>query len=132
MSLDPNTRFAPSHEWARKEESEFVIGISDYAQESLGAIVFVELPQPGAVFAAGASFGVVESVKAASDIYLPVGGRISGINEKLVDHPELVNQDCYGEGWLVRVVPEDPGVAGKDWAALFSPADYDKIVAEEA
>jgi glycine cleavage system H protein len=132
MSLDPNTRFAPSHEWARREGTEVVIGISDHAQESLGAIVFVELPQPGTVFAAQAAFGVVESVKAASDIYLPVGGRISAVNEKLADQPELINQDCYGQGWLVRVIPESPEGAAKDWAALLSPAEYDKIAAQES
>jgi glycine cleavage system H protein len=131
MSLDANTRFAPSHEWARKEGDEFVIGLSDHAQQSLGDIVFVELPQPGAVFAAQAPFGVVESVKAASDIFLPLGGRIIGVNEKLAAQPELINQDCYGEGWLIRIKPENPETAGDEWEKLLSPADYDDLVAAE-
>jgi glycine cleavage system H protein len=128
MNLDTNARYAPSHEWARKEGSELVIGITDHAQHSLGDIVFVDLPKPGAVFAAKTSFGVIESVKAASDIYLPVGGRISAVNDALADEPALINQDCYGKGWLVRITPDNPA----DWDALLSPADYEKITGTEA
>jgi glycine cleavage system H protein len=130
MSVDANTRFARSHEWARREGDEFVVGISDHAQQSLGDIVFVELPKPGAVFAAKAVFGVVESVKAASDMYLPVGGRISAVNEALVEQPELINQDCYGQGWIARVRPEAESAG--DWDGLLSPADYDQFAAGEA
>jgi glycine cleavage system H protein len=126
MSLDANTtRFAATHEWARKEGGELVIGISDHAQHSLGDIVYVDLPKPGAVFKAGAVFGVVESVKAASDIYLPVGGKIAAVNEALAERPELINRDCYGEGWIARMVPEDPSA----WEGLLSAGEYGKIAA---
>ena len=128
MSVDGNTRFAATHEWARKEGAELVIGISDHAQHSLGDIVFVELPKTGAVFAAGASFGVVASVKAASDVYLPVAGKVLAVNERLAGEPELINKDCYGEGWILRMAPEDGGA----WAGLLDAAAYDKIAGEEA
>jgi glycine cleavage system H protein len=128
MSLDANTRFAPSHEWARKEGGEFVIGVSDHAQESLGDIVFVDLPQPGARFAARAVFGVVESVKAASDVYLPLGGIVTVVNGKLSGSPELINKDCYGEGWIVRIKADNPA----DWNALLSAEDYGKIAAADS
>jgi glycine cleavage system H protein len=120
-------RFAPSHEWARREGQEMVIGISDHAQRSLGDIVFVDLPKTGLVLAAKASFGVVESVKAASDIYLPVGGTITAVNEALRDRPELINKDCYGEGWILRIRPEAPG----EWDTLLSPGDYAAVTADE-
>jgi glycine cleavage system H protein len=119
------TRFAATHEWARKEGGELVIGISDHAQKSLGDIVYVDLPQAGAVFKAGAVFGVVESVKAASDVYLPAAGKVAAVNGALAEHPELINRDCYGEGWIVRIAPEDPAA----WDGLLSPADYGKIAA---
>lgn len=122
---DDKIRFAPTHEWARKEGGELVIGISDHAQQSLGDIVFVDLPKVGAIFKATAPFGVVESVKAASDIYLPVAGKITAINGALGEHPELINQDCYGTGWIVRIIPENPG----EWEGLLSPGDYEKTAA---
>jgi glycine cleavage system H protein len=122
MSASSDVRFTPSHEWARKEGSELVIGISDHAQHELGDIVFVDLPKAGAAFAAKACFGVVESVKAASDIFLPVGGKITAVNDELTDHPELINKDCYGEGWIVRIAPDDPAA----WDTLLSAADYEK------
>jgi glycine cleavage system H protein len=122
---DSNIRFAPTHEWARKEGEELVIGISDHAQHSLGDIVFVDLPKTGAVFKAGTPFGVVESVKAASDIYLPAAGKITAVNEALGEHPELINQDCYGEGWIVRFLPENPG----EWEGLLTREAYEKTIA---
>jgi glycine cleavage system H protein len=128
MKLDPNARYAPSHEWARREGGEVVIGISDHAQHSLGDIVYVDLPKTGAAFVAKASFGVVESVKAASDIYLPLGGKIIAVNDALAEEPALINQDCYGAGWLVRIAPDNP----VDWDSLLSPADYEKLAAAEA
>ncbi|MDR1374681.1 MAG: glycine cleavage system protein GcvH [Treponema sp.] len=127
MKLDPNVRYAVSHEWARREDAELVIGISDHAQHSLGDIVYVDLPKAGSVFAARASFGVVESVKAASDIYLPVGGKITAVNGALTEEPALINQDCYGAGWLVRMSPDDPAA----WDGLLAPADYEKLAAAE-
>jgi glycine cleavage system H protein len=125
MKLDPNARYTSSHEWARKEGAELAIGISDHAQHSLGDIVYVDLPKAGTSFSAKASFGVVESVKAASDIYLPVGGKITAVNGALAEEPALINQDCYGAGWLVRIAPDNPG----DWDSLLSPADYEQLAA---
>ena len=127
MKLDANARYAKTHEWARKEGDVIVVGITDHAQASLGDIVFVDLPKPGTSFKAGAVFGAVESVKAASDLYLPVSGKISAVNEILAGAPETVNKDCYGTGWFVKVQPENPAEAD----ALLSAADYEKIAAAE-
>ncbi|MDR2484874.1 MAG: glycine cleavage system protein GcvH [Treponema sp.] len=127
MKLDADARYAESHEWIRKEGDAFVIGISDHAQHSLGDIVFVDLPKAGAVFKAKTSFAVVESVKAAADIYLPIGGKIIAANERLTESPELINQDCYGEGWIVRIESDASG----DWDALLTPEDYEKIAGTE-
>jgi glycine cleavage system H protein len=120
MSVDGNTRFADTHEWARKEGEEMVVGISDHAQQSLGDIVFVELPAPGAHFDAKASFGVVESVKAASDVYMPIAGEVVAINDELSAKPELVNQDCYGDGWIIKIKADNPA----DFDALMDENDY--------
>jgi glycine cleavage system H protein len=127
VKLDANARYAKTHEWARQEGDLIVVGISDHAQQSLGDIVFVDLPKSGVSFKAGASFGVVESVKAASDLYLPVSGRISAVNENLLSAPETVNKDCYGSGWFVKVAPETP----QEFDGLLSPEDYEKTAALE-
>ncbi|MCL1814055.1 MAG: glycine cleavage system protein GcvH [Treponema sp.] len=127
MKLDANARYAKTHEWARKEGNVIVVGITDHAQSSLGDIVFVDLPKQGTQFKAGAVFGAVESVKAASDLYIPVSGKISDINENLAAAPETVNKDCYGEGWFVKVEPENPA----EFDALLSTEDYEKIAAAE-
>jgi len=127
MKLDTEARYAKSHEWARKDGSELVIGISDHAQHSLGDIVYVDLPKVGASIAAGAAFGVVESVKAASDLYLPVAGKVTAVNEVLADKPDLINKDCYGEGWIVKIAPTDAAA----FDALLSAEDYEKTAAED-
>ncbi len=102
------TKYAKSHEWIKiLNESEALVGISDHAQESLGDITFVELPPVGTKFSAGQTFGVVESVKAASDVYMPVSGTIIAVNEKLSDSPELVNSDPEGESWLIKIEPDN-------------------------
>lgn len=99
-------KFLASHEWARLEEDGLVrVGISEHAQEQLGDVVYVELPQPGDAASLGESIAVVESVKAASDIYPPVSGEVVAVNEALEDKPELVNEDAWGEGWLFLVKP---------------------------
>ncbi len=101
-------KYASTHEWARLEEDGMVtVGITDHAQDALGDIVYVELPDMDAEVAAQDEAGVVESVKAASDIYAPVGGTVVAVNERLEDAPELVNQDPYGDGWFFRVDPTD-------------------------
>jgi glycine cleavage system H protein len=103
-------RYAKSHEWARLEEDGTVtVGISDHAQDALGDVVYVELPELDVIVEAGEEAGVVESVKAASDIYAPVGGTIIAINHVLEDAPETVNQDPYGDGWFFRIQPNDLG-----------------------
>jgi glycine cleavage system H protein len=126
MKLDNQARYAKSHEWARKEGTDLVIGISDHAQESLGDIVFVDLPKAGSHFTAGVTFGVVESVKAASDLYLPVEGTVTAINTALAEKPDLVNKDCYGDGWLIKITPANP----QQWDTLLSAQEYEKIAAE--
>jgi glycine cleavage system H protein len=108
MKLDPGSKYHEEHEWVRVEGDEGVIGISDYAQEQLSDVVYVELPEEGDTFERGDVLAVVESVKAASDVYMPIGGEVLEINEALEDAPELVNQDPYGEAWLVRVAIADP------------------------
>lgn len=95
--------YTEEHEWLRLEGDEGVVGITAYAQDQLGDVVFVELPQVGAEYRAKEAFGVVESVKTVSDVYMPVTGRVVAVNLALADRPELVNQDPYGEGWLVRI-----------------------------
>jgi glycine cleavage system H protein len=101
-------KYASSHEWARLEEDGTVtVGISDHAQQALGDVVYVEHPEVGQTVSVGGEAGVVESVKAASDIYAPVSGTISEVNEALEDAPETVNQDPYGDGWFFRIEPED-------------------------
>lgn len=109
MSLHPETLcYADTHEWARREEDGTVtVGITDHAQQALGDVVYVELPSVGAVLSAGAQTGIVESVKAASDIYAPVSGTVVAINEALVDAPEQINEDPYDKGWFYKLMPED-------------------------
>ena len=127
MKLDPGARYAETHEWARNDGGEFVCGITDHAQESLSDIVYVELPEVGDAFGKGDAFGVVESVKAASDVYMPMGGEITAVNEALEDTPELVNQDPYGEGWLVQFRPSNPD----EFNGLMDADAYETFVAEE-
>lgn len=100
-----NVKYSETHEWVRIVGNAAVVGITDYAQDQLGDVVFVELPAVGKNLKKGDSFGVVESVKAASDVYMPVGGTISAVNEALTDSPELVNQDPFGAGWMIKVFP---------------------------
>lgn len=109
MSAFPkNLKYAKSHEWARLEENGTVsVGITDYAQESLGDIVYVELPEPGSQLIQGQEAGTIESVKAASEFYTPIAGTVEAINEALEDAPEVINADCYESGWLIRVKPDD-------------------------
>jgi len=100
-------RYSAEDEWARHDEDRFVIGVTDFAQQQLGDIVFVELPKLGERIAGGEPFGVIESVKAVSDLFAPISGLVVEINEQLEGAPEVVNADCYGEGWLVAVQADD-------------------------
>jgi glycine cleavage system H protein len=106
--IPANLRYRESHEWVRvKDDGTIVVGISDHAQEALGDMVFVELPEPGMSYEQGEACAVVESVKAASDIYAPISGEVVKANNKLEDSPELVNTDPYGAGWLFRMIPSN-------------------------
>jgi glycine cleavage system H protein len=108
MKFDESVRYQDSHEWARKDDDGLVvIGISDYAQDELGDVVFVEPPSVGSTLKKGAAFGVVESVKAASDLYMPVSGSVVEVNEVLNDKPETINESPFGDGWIIKVKPED-------------------------
>jgi glycine cleavage system H protein len=127
MKLDPEARYAKTHEWARWDGGDIVCGISDYAQESLSDVVYVELPGEDDELEKGDVFGVVESVKTASDLYMPMGGEITAVNEALEDEPELVNQDPYGKGWMIRIAPSDPG----EFEDLMEADAYGELVAEE-
>ena len=125
MAYPANLKYTKEHEWINLETGE--VGITDHAQESLGDIVFVELPKPGAEVVAGKSFGTVESVKAVSDLFAPVSGTVTAINQALNTAPEQVNKDPHG-AWMIKVKPKDL----KEAATLLSAADYEKFVAEEA
>ena len=107
LVIPDDRRYAEDHEWVKIDGDAAVIGISDYAQDQLGDVVFVELPQVGAVFDKGAEFGTVESVKAVSELYMPIGGEVTAVNTTLEDAPELVNNDPYEGGWMIRVKPAD-------------------------
>ena len=123
MTFDKNVKYQESHEWARKEGDVIVVGISDYAQESLGDVVYVELPDVGSQKKKGDPFGVVESVKAASDVYMPVSGEVVEVNSELEDSPATVNDDPFGNGWIIKVRPGDS--AGYD--DLMSAAEYEEF-----
>jgi glycine cleavage system H protein len=107
LQLPDDVRYTEDHEWARLEGEKTKAGISDYAQDQLGDIVYVELPQVGDSFDKGQEFGTVESVKAVAELYMPVGGTILAVNSALEDSPELVNKDPYGKGWMIEVQPID-------------------------
>jgi glycine cleavage system H protein len=120
MKLDANARYAESHEWARQEDNLIVCGITDHAQEELSDVVYVELPEVGTSLAQGEVFGVIESVKTASDLNMPMSGEIVAVNDPLTDSPEIVNQDAFGEGWLIKFTPCSPS----QWDALLTPEAY--------
>ena len=108
MDIPPDLRYSTDHEWARVEEGRVRIGITDYAQDALGDVVFVEVPEVGTVVAANDKISEVESTKSVSDIYAPVSGTIAEINADLADSPERLNDDPYGEGWICIIEPTDP------------------------
>ena len=125
MNIPEDLQYTRSHEWVRIEGDTATIGITDHAQDELGDVVFVELPDEGATFDAGESFGTVESVKAVSDLYTPVGGEVVEVNSSLEDAPENINEDPYGEGWIVKLRTTDE-------VDLLSPEEYEKVVEEES
>lgn len=107
LNLPEDVKYTKDHEWAKAEGDTVTIGINDYAQDQLGEIVFVELPEVGDTFSAEDEFGSVESVKAVSELYMPISGEVVAVNENLEDAPELVNEDCYQGGWIIKVKPSD-------------------------
>ena len=125
MSVPGDLQYTKTHEWVRIEDGVATVGITDHAQDELGDVVFVELPERGATLEAGDSFGAVESVKAVSDLYAPVGGEVVEVNGALEDSPEKINEDPYGEGWILKLQISDEG-------DLLSAADYEKLLEEES
>ena len=119
-------RYTKEHEWVKVTEGVGTIGITFHAQKELGDVVFVELPQPGAHFAASQTFGTVESVKAVSDLYCPVAGSVAEINTALADNPALVNEDPHGKAWLIKLKLDDPKAAD----GLLTAAQYEEFVRE--
>ncbi|MFO7857670.1 MAG: glycine cleavage system protein GcvH [Ectothiorhodospiraceae bacterium] len=127
-NVPSDLKYASSHEWVRQEDDGTVtVGISDHAQDSLGDLVFVEPPEIDRAIESGEPVAVVESVKAASDVYAPVGGTIVDANGQLQDAPELVNTDPYGEGWIMRIRPDDPDTVEE----LMTATDYEHFVTED-
>lgn len=126
-NIPDDLHYSKDHEWVRVEGNVAVVGITDYAQDSLGDVVYVELPKVGDDFAANESFGSVESVKAVSEVFSPVSGEIVGNNDALGDTPEKVNQDPYGEGWMIRVQMTNPGEVD----SLLTAAEYEDFTKAE-
>lgn len=124
MNVPDDLRYTSDHEWARSEAGSLRIGITDYAQDALGDIVFVQLPEPGAKVTAGESFAEVESTKSVSDIFAPVSGTVAEINQDLADAPQRLNEDPYGDGWLCVIEPD----AGADTEGLLDADGYRKLI----
>jgi glycine cleavage system H protein len=127
MEFPEDLKYSKEHEWVLVEDSVATVGITDYAQDQLGDIVFVEMPAIGDKVSKEDAFGVVESVKAVSDIYAPVSGKVLEVNDDLPDNPEMVNEDPYGDGWMIKIEMNDPD----ELQDLMSAAEYEEYVAEE-
>jgi glycine cleavage system H protein len=127
MEIPKELLYTREHEWARIEGNRVTVGITDYAQGQLGDVVYVELPVEGDRVRAGETFGVIESVKAVSDLFAPVSGEVAQVNGEMVDHPEWVNQDPYGKAWLIVVAMDDP----KEQQSLLDAAGYEAVIAQE-
>jgi glycine cleavage system H protein len=124
VSVPEELQYTRSHEWVRREGETATVGITDHAQDELGDVVFVELPEVGAAFDAGDSFGAVESVKAVSDLYAPVGGEVVEVNSALEDAPEKINEDPYGDGWILKL-----RASGEE--DLLTAQEYEKLLEDE-
>jgi glycine cleavage system H protein len=127
-TIPDDLRYTVDDEWVSTESDPIRVGVTDFAQEQLGDIVYVELPKLGDTITRGNPFGVIESVKAVSDLMAPFSGEVVGVNERLVDTPELINQDCYGEGWMIEIQPEDPA----ELDALDAPDAYASSVRDRS
>ena len=128
LNIPDNLRYTKTHEWAKQDAGAIVVGISSHAQEELRDVVYVEVPPVGKAVEAGAPLAVVESVKAAFDIYAPVSGTVTRANAALAKHPQLVNQDCYGDGWFFAIKPSQPD----QYAKLMTADEYQKLIKETA
>lgn len=126
-NIPEELHYSKDHEWVRVEGNIAVVGITDYAQDSLGDVVYVELPKPADEFAANEPFGSVESVKAVSEVFSPASGKVAGVNDTLNDSPEKVNQDPYGEGWMIRIEMSNPGEVD----SLLTAAEYEDFTKAE-
>lgn len=126
MTIPAELRYTREHEWARTEGPRVRVGITAYAQEQLGDVVFVELPKVGARVTAGKPFGVVESVKAVSDLFAPLAGEVVEVNAELTASPEAVNQDPYGRGWMIVIVPAAPD----EWNGLLTAVQYGEFLVQ--
>lgn len=124
MNVPEDLRYTPDHEWARLEGEHIRVGITDYAQDALGDVVFVQLPEPGTAVEAGESFGEIESTKSVSDVYAPVNGTVVEINSELSDSPQKLNEDPYGEGWLCVIEAPD----ATDLSSLLDADGYRKLI----
>ncbi|MFI5398695.1 MAG: glycine cleavage system protein GcvH [Candidatus Binatia bacterium] len=127
MEFPEDLKYSKEHEWVLVEGNVATVGITDYAQDQLGDIVFVELPAIGDKVSKEDAFGVVESVKAVSDIFAPVSGKVLEVNDDLPDNPEMVNEDAYGDGWIIKIEMNDP----EELQELMTAAEYEEYVAEE-
>jgi glycine cleavage system H protein len=126
-NVPEDLHYSKDHEWVKVEGEEAVIGITDYAQDSLGDVVYVELPKPGDEFSTNESFGSVESVKAVSEVFTPIAGEVVAINESLADEPETVNSDPYGAGWMIRLKMSNPGEVD----SMLTAAEYEDFTKAE-
>lgn len=126
MNIPKDIRYTNDHEWVRVEGGEGVIGITDYAQSELGDIVFIDMPDVGANFSAGDPFGTIEAVKAAADLNIPISGEITAVNGLLDQNPELINQEPYGSGWIIKIKMDN----SEDFNTLMSADEYAALIAE--
>lgn len=127
-NIQENLRYSKDHEWVSVEGDVATVGITDYAQEALGDVVYVELPKSGDTFAAHEAVGSVESVKAVSEIFTPIGGEVVEVNDAINDAPESVNNDCYGAGWMIKVKMNNPG----ETDAMLSGVEYEEYLSANA
>lgn|SRR5690348_8347155 len=125
MNVPDGRRYTKDHEWALLEDGRVRVGITDYAQDALGDVVFVQLPEPGTEVSAGATMGEVESTKSVSDVYAPLAGRVAEVNTELTDAPQRLNEDPYGEGWICIIEPSDPSA----FDGLMEAAAYSELIA---
>lgn len=126
--IPESLRYSKEDEWARREGDRVTVGVTDYAQQQLGDVVYVELPQVGTTIERGEPFGVIESVKAVSDLYAPISGEVVEVNEGLAEQPESVNEDCYGDGWMIVLSVESP----EEYEALLDASGYSQHIKERA